>query len=102
MPQIEDREQPLVFAGDAAHLGRVGSELGIQAGIAVRSASVAASRGVPQILIEDTVGDQLLDMADALVARSFKLLQRQPLGEVGLIEGPGALTPGPIAGRSSA
>ena len=41
-------------------------------------------------LIYDTVGDQLLDMADALVAGSLKLLQRQPLGEVCLIEGPGA------------
>ena len=39
--------------------------------------ALARRRAMPQVIREDAVGDQLLDMADALVARTLELLERQ-------------------------
>ena len=42
--------------------------------LALHSALDAA---VSQITVDDAVGDQLLDMADALVARTFEVFERR-------------------------
>ena len=39
-----------------------------------------------QVVSEDAVGDQLLDVADALVARSLELLERQLRLAIGVVE----------------
>ena len=51
---------------------------------------------VPQSSFEDAVGHQLLDVADALVARAFELLERQLRGAIGLVELLGALARIPL------
>src|SRR5690349_3409436 len=56
----------------------------------------AADRPVAQVGIEDAFGKQLVDVADALVARPLEFLQRDAGGAIGLIELFGALLRVPL------
>ena len=43
-----------------------------------------------EVLRQDAIGDQLLDVADTLVARPFELLKRKPRFAIRLVELQGA------------
>ena len=61
-------------------------------------------RGVPEVSREDAIGDQLLDMADALIARTFELSEGQaglPIGRIKLLGAPAGV-PFRLKGRQHA
>ena len=80
-PQVQDRPQPGMAAGDAADLCRVALEAGHARILRIERRNAPRQRGVDHL-----VRDQLLDMADPLVARALELLERQFLRPVGLVE----------------
>src|SRR5262245_62146584 len=55
---------------------------------------------VPEVSRDDAIGDQLLDMADALVARTFELSQFQPTAPIGRIKLLGATAGVPLRLKS--